>query len=76
MSNQYHKIHKKPSARASFLLKLLKKRLQHSGFPVNFAKLKRTLFYRTPPGDCLCTSWHEVLRDVLALFSMTDFKEC
>ena len=31
-------------ARASFLLKLLKKRLQHSGFPVNFANLKEYFF--------------------------------
>ena len=28
---------------------LLKKRLWHRCFPVNFAKLLRTLFYRTPP---------------------------
>ena len=30
---------------------LLKKRLRHSCFPKNFAKLLRTPFYRTPSGD-------------------------
>ena len=28
---------------------LLKMRLWHSGFPVNFAKFLRTFFYRIPP---------------------------
>ena len=32
---------------------LLKKRLRHRFFPVNFAKIFRALsFYRTPPNDC------------------------
>ena len=31
---------------------LLKKRLRHRCFPVNFAKFLRTPFYRTPLGDC------------------------
>ena len=31
---------------------LLKKRLWHRCFPVNFAKLLRTPFYRTPLDDC------------------------
>ena len=31
---------------------LLKKRLSHRYFPVNFAKCLRTPFYRTPPDDC------------------------
>ena len=31
---------------------LLKKRLWHWCFPVNFAKFLRTFFYRTPLGDC------------------------
>ena len=32
---------------------LLKKKLHHNCFAVNFAKLLRTnFFYRTPPGDC------------------------
>ena len=31
---------------------LLKRRLWHRSFPVNFATFLRTLFYRTPPGDC------------------------
>ena len=33
---------------------LLKNRLWHRCFPVNFAKFLRTPFYRTPSGDCLC----------------------
>ena len=33
---------------------LLKKRLWHRCFPVNFAKFLRTPFYRTPLGDCFC----------------------
>ena len=46
-------------ARVSFLIKLqaflatlLKKRLWHRCFPLNFVKFLRTLFYGTPPGDC------------------------
>ena len=31
---------------------LSKKRFYHKRFPVNFAKVPRTLFYRTAPGDC------------------------
>ena len=31
---------------------LLKKRLWHKCFPVNFAKFLRTPFHRTPPDDC------------------------
>ena len=31
----------------------LKNRLPHRWFLVNFAKFLRTLFYRTPPGNCL-----------------------
>ena len=34
---------------------LLKKRLWCRCFLVNFAKFLRTLFYRTPLGDCFCT---------------------
>ena len=33
---------------------LLKKRLYHRCFPVNFAKFFRTPFYRTPLGDYFC----------------------
>ena len=33
---------------------LLKKRLWHRCFPVNFAKFLRHLFYRTPLGDYFC----------------------
>ena len=31
---------------------LLKKRLKHRCFPVNFVKFLRAPFYRTPPGEC------------------------
>ena len=34
---------------------LLKKRRWHRCVPVNFVKILRTFFYRTPPRDCLCT---------------------
>ena len=53
-----------------------KKWLQHSCFPVNFAKRLKTLFYRTTPSDCLCKSWREVVRDVLTWFLMTVLEEC
>ena len=33
---------------------LLKKRLRHRCFSVNFAKFVRGPFYRTLPGDCFC----------------------
>ena len=33
---------------------LLKKRLWHRCFPVNFAKFLGTIFYRTPTGGCFC----------------------
>ena len=33
---------------------LLKKRLWHRCFPVNFAKFLRTPFYRTPSNDRFC----------------------
>ena len=31
---------------------LLKQRIQHCRFPMNFAKFLKTTFYRTLPGDC------------------------
>ena len=34
---------------------LLKKRLWYRCFPVNFPKILRTPFYRTPLDDCFCT---------------------
>ena len=39
---------------------LLKKRLWHRCFPVNFVKLR--VFYRTPPDDCFYNSYlmHDV----------------
>ena len=33
---------------------LFKQRLWHRYFAVNFAKFLRTIFYRTPLGDCFC----------------------
>ena len=36
---------------------LLKKRLWHRCFPVNFAKVLRTPFYRTPRDDCFWTEF-------------------
>ena len=39
---------------------LLKKRLWHRCFPVNFAKLLRTSFYRSPPGDCFCKNFDKI----------------
>ena len=33
---------------------LLKKRLWHRCFPVNFGKFLNPSFYRTPPDDCFC----------------------
>ena len=41
-------------ARAS---SVLRKRLWHNYFPVNFEKSLRAFFSRTPPGDCLCCLW-------------------
>ena len=38
-------------ARVSFFNKVAGLGLE---LPVNFAKFLRTLFYRTPPGDCCC----------------------
>ena len=44
---------------------LLKKRLWHRCFLVNFAKFQRNLFYRTPPDDCFCNSipFHPDIQD-------------
>ena len=39
---------------------LLKKRLQHRYFSVNFAKFLRTFFHRTRPGNCFCLLWFPV----------------
>ena len=44
------------------LWKFIEKRLWHRCLPVNFAKLLRTPFYRTPLGDCF---WHETFRKSL-----------
>ena len=45
-------------------------------FAKNIPKCLKALFYRTTPGDGLCTSWRKIARDVLALRLMADFKEC
>ena len=37
---------------------LLKKRLWHRCFPMNFAKFLRTSFHRTPLNDCFSTIQH------------------
>ena len=37
---------------------LLKKRLWHKCFPMNFAKFLRTPFHRTPLNDCFSTIQH------------------
>ena len=40
-----------------FMLKLYwKKRLRWRCFLMNFARCLRQFFYRTPPGDCLCST--------------------
>ena len=41
-------------ARVSFLITLLKKRLWHRCFPVNFAKFLRTPFLQNTSGGCFC----------------------
>ena len=59
---KFCKIFRKTPVRVSFLNKvaglrratLLKKRLWHRCFPVNFAKFVATPFYRTPLDDCFC----------------------
>ena len=62
-SQKFCKIHRKtPVHQSLFLSKvtgklpaaLLKNRLRHRCFPVNFAKFLRTLFNRTPSGDYFC----------------------
>ena len=76
-SKQFRLIHRKPPvSEPCFYQSCIKERLRHSCFPVNFGELLRTLFYRTPPGDCLFRSWCQVVRDVLALLLMTDFMKC
>ena len=48
---------------------LLKRRLRHRCFSVNFAKFLRTLFfYRTPPGDCFCSK-HSLSKKVFLKIS-------
>ena len=54
-SYKFRKIHTETPAPGSlFTATLLKKRLGHRCFPVNFANFQEHLFYRTPPGDCFC----------------------
>ena len=55
---------------------LLKMRFWHRCFPVNFAKFLREPFYRKPPGDCLCRSSSEAMRDNITLLLMMNFKKC
>ena len=49
-SKKFHKIHRKTPVPESLFL--LKKRLLHRCFPVNFVKFLRTPFYRIPLSDC------------------------
>ena len=51
-SSKFCKIHRKiPGFKPAALLK---RRLWHRCFPMNFAKFPRTLFYRKPPDYCFC----------------------
>ena len=40
---------------------LLKKRLRHKCFPVNFVKFLEYFLYRTTPGNCFCHSCNHVI---------------
>ena len=40
---------------------LLKKRLWHRCFPLNFAKFSRTPFLQNSSGDCFCTLSREII---------------
>ena len=58
-------------ARVSFLIKLqaapatlLKKRLRHRCFPVNFTKFLRIPFHRTRLDDCFFTHMKNPLKDL------------
>ena len=47
---------------------LIKNRVQRRCFPVNFAKLLRTLFYRTPLDDCICSiNLNQVVKNIFEL---------
>ena len=53
---------------------LLKKRLRHRCFPVNFAKFLRIPFYRTSLGNCFCpylNYFHSVLFTLTCLYLYT-----
>ena len=60
----FAKLTRKQLCRSLILIKLQvsilqlhwKKGLQHSCFLMNFARYLRHLFYRTPPGDCFCST--------------------
>ena len=49
---KFPKIHRKTLCQSHRPATLLKKRLWHRCFPVNFVKVLRTPFYRTPLGNC------------------------
>ena len=49
---------------------LLKKRLRHRCFSVNFAKFVRGPFYRTLPGDCFCMIKAKALERFLKISMM------
>ena len=57
-SYTFLKIHRKKPVPGLTPATLLKKRLWHRCFPVNFTKFLRNLFYRTPTDDCFfMTEW-------------------
>ena len=77
---KFRKIHKKTPVPESKVVglrpaTLLKKRLRHRCFPMNFAKLLRTPFYRTPPADCFCLPYCVLHPAILTLILNTNKKK-
>ena len=71
----------KTCARVSFLIKLketlAKKRLQHRGFPVNFATFLRTPFsYRTPPVAAYVGKEMKMFHTIFSFYSMIFLVQC
>ena len=74
---KFCKTHKNNLCQSLFLIQLKEKETPAQlVFSMNFAKFLRTRYHRTPLGDYLYWSWREVVRDVLTLLLMTNFKEC
>ena len=55
---------------------LLKRRLWHRYFPVNFAKFLWTPFYRTSPGDCFWTEYSLFLNFWIMKCTQNKYKLC